>query len=79
MCPADGDVKSEVPCSVSATPVHVKDPFSSSSLFRAVFVNSRHQYEAATVLRQNYFIPVFDVFYFFSSGSSNYFLWILGG
>ena len=48
MCPSDGDVKSEVPCSVSATPVHVKDPFSSSSLFGAVFVKSRHQYEAAT-------------------------------
>jgi hypothetical protein len=33
MCPSDGDVKSEVPYSVSATPVHVKDPLSSSSLF----------------------------------------------
>jgi hypothetical protein len=48
MCPSDGDVKSEVPCSVSATPVHVKDPYSSSSLFGAVFVKSKHQYEAAT-------------------------------
>ena len=47
-CPSDGDVKSEVPCSVGATPVYVKDPFSSSSIFGAVFVKSRHQYEADT-------------------------------
>ena len=48
VCPSDGDVKSEVPCSVSNIPLHVNDPFSSSSLFGAVFVKSRHQYEAAT-------------------------------
>ena len=52
MCPSNGDVKSEVPCSLNATPVQVKDPFSSSSLFGAMFVKSR----------ENYVIPVFDVY-----------------
>ena len=48
VCPSDGNVRSEVPCSVNATTVYVKDPFSSNSFSGAVFVKSRHHYEAAT-------------------------------
>jgi hypothetical protein len=48
VCPSDGDVKSEVPCSVNATPVYVKYPSSSSSFSGAVCAKIRHHYEAAT-------------------------------